>query len=281
MKSLTLGQRFLTGMALLVAIFSGPAHAQADASADLWAFSITPYLWMPNINCTLKYDTPPYAGGGPEVETESNNYLEALQVVIMISGEARGKRWSVFTDFIYLEFTDEESTVKTVDFDGSPVSAGANRETRSSLRGMAWTLGTGYAVHTGQTMTLDIFGGLRYFELKASTDWQLASEVTGPGGGQTFPRSGGISEKEALWDGIIGVKGRVPLGGSSWSIPYYLDLGAGSSSLTWQGMLGVAYAFKWGGLTLAYRQLYYDQKDDTFVQDLRVSGPALGVTFRF
>jgi hypothetical protein len=59
---------------------------------------------------------------------------------------------------------------------------------------MAWTLGTGYAVETGQAMTLDVFGGLRYFGLEASTDWQLAGVITGPGAGQTFPRMGGISE---------------------------------------------------------------------------------------
>ena len=46
-------------------------------------------------------------------------------------------------------------------------------------------------------------------------------------------------------------------------------------------MLGIAYSFKWGEVTLAYRNLYYDQKDDKLLQDLRFDGPALGVTFRF
>ena len=46
-------------------------------------------------------------------------------------------------------------------------------------------------------------------------------------------------------------------------------------------MLGVAYSFGWVDVTLAYRDLYYDQKDDKFIQDLRFSGPALAVTFRF
>ena len=48
-----------------------------------------------------------------------------------------------------------------------------------------------------------------------------------------------------------------------------------------QGMLGIDYSFKWGGVMLAYRNLYYDQKDDKLLQDLRFTGPALGVTFRF
>jgi hypothetical protein len=285
MNAVTRRQRVVTCMVLLaamaVAIFSAPAHAQAVAPANQWTFSITPYLWLPNINGTLKYSVPPGTGGSPDVETGPNNYLENLQAVIMLSGEARNDRWSVFTDIIYLAFADEKSSVKSVNFGGNLVSSSVNVATSSSLRGTLWTLGTGYAVQTSQAWTLDIFGGLRYFSLQASTNWQLDVAITGPGGGQTFPRTGNISEGADLWDGIVGVRGRVLLGSSHWSIPYYLDIGTGSSSLTWQGLLGVAYAFKWGGVTLAYRDLYYDQKDDKFVQNFRFSGPALGVTIRF
>ncbi len=146
---------------------------------------------------------------------------------------------------------------------------------------MTWTLGTGYAIQTGSAVTLDVFGGVRYFGLMATTDWQLTLDVAGPGGVQTFPRTGGISERADLWDAIIGIRGRVPLGSSDWSIPYYFDIGAGSSSPTCQVMLGIAYSFKWGEATLAYRDLYYDQGNDKLLQNLRFSGPALGATIRF
>jgi hypothetical protein len=285
MNSLTRWQRVVTGMVFLAVIFASifMAHAQAqsDAPANQWTFSITPYLWLPNVNGTLKYSVPPGAGGSPAVETGPNNYLENLQAIIMISGEARRDKWSVFTDLIYLDFSDEKSSVKSVDFGGNLVSSSANVATTSSLRGMAWTLGAGYAVQTGQAIMLDVFGGLRYFGLEASTDWQLEGVITGPGGGQTFPRTGGISERADLWDGIVGVRGRILLGSSDWSIPYYLDVGAGSSNWTWQGLLGIAYSFKWGGVTLAYRNLYYDQNNDKLIQNLRFTGPALGVTIRF
>jgi hypothetical protein len=46
-------------------------------------------------------------------------------------------------------------------------------------------------------------------------------------------------------------------------------------------MLGVAYSHKWVGATLVYRHLSYDRKGDKLIQDMRFSGPALGVTFRF
>jgi hypothetical protein len=279
-------QRFATGMAVLAAltalIYSAPVHAQAVAPpADQWTFSITPYLWLPNINGELKYDIPPDTGSSPEVETGPNNYLENLQAVIMLSGEARRDRWSVFTDVIYLAFSGEESSIRSVNFGGDLVSSSLNLPTSSTLRGTAWTLGAGYAVLTGTSVKLDVFGGLRYFSLQASTSWQLSADITGPGGVQTFPRSGGISAGEDLWDGIVGVRGRIPFGSSDWSLPYYLDIGGGSSSPTVQMMLGIDYAFKWGGVMLAYRGLYYDQGSDKLIQNLRFKGPALGAVFRF
>jgi hypothetical protein len=283
MKWSTRRQRIVPGIALLAliaaTIFTVSAQAQSVAPADTWKFSITPYLWMPNINGTLNYSSPT-GGGSPSVEVGSDKILEALEAALMISGEVRKDRWLVFTDFIYLDFSSEGSSVKSINFGGSAVSSSANVSTSSSLRGTVWTLGAGYAALPGRPVTLDVFGGLRYAGLEPSTDWQLAVAVTGPGSGQTFPRTGSISQRTDLWNGIIGVKGLVWLGNSNWSIPYYLDIGTGSG-LTWQGMLGIAYSFSWIDVTLVYRHLYFDQGSDKLIQDMSFSGPALGVTFRF
>jgi len=273
--------RLITLATLFALALCGPLGAAAQTPGNQWEFSITPYLWLPNIDGTLKYSVPSGASGSPEVQVGPNDYLEALRFAMMIAGEVRKDRWAVFTDVIYLDLSSEKSSVKSINFGGNLVSSSANVSTDSSLKAGAWTLGAGYAVLPGRPVDLDVFGGLRYFGLHTSTDWQLTATVTGPGGGQTFPRSGSISERADLWDGIVGVKGRVWLGRSNWSIPYYFDVGTGSSELTWQGMLGVAYSFKWGGVNLVYRHLYYDQKGDKLVQDMRFSGPALGVTFRW
>ena len=280
---MTRRKRIVPGMVLLTlitaAILTVSAQAQSAAPTSPWSFSITPYLWMPSINGTLNYGVPP-GGGGPSVEVAPDNYLDSLEAALMISGEVRKDRWLVFTDFIYLDFSGEDSKVESINFGGSAVSSSANVSTSSSLRGLVWTLGAGYAALSGRPVALDVFGGLRYAGLEASTDWQIATTVTGPGAGQTFPRAGSISERMDLWNGIIGVKGHVWLGSSNWSIPYYLDVGAGSG-LTWQGMLGIAYSFSWIDVSLVYRHLYFDQGSDKLIQDMSFSGPALGVTFRF
>jgi hypothetical protein len=64
----------------------------------------------------------------------------------------------------------EKSAVKSIDFRGNLGGSSANASTNSSLKGMAWTLGAGYAVLPGRPADLDVFGSLRYFRLEASTD---------------------------------------------------------------------------------------------------------------
>jgi len=263
-----------------------PAALCAESLSDNWTFALKPYLWLPTIHGTLNYSVPPGGTGSPSTEVGPDSYLTDLNFAFMVGGEARKGEWSIFTDVVYLNISSQSSTVKAVNFSGPAgvisVGTNANASTSSSVKGAIWTLGAGYAVVHTPAVTLDVIGGFRYFGLEASTDWQLATTVTGPlGGTQVFPRAGSISQREDLVDGIIGIRGNMKLGDSNWSIPYYLDAGAGSSKLTWQAVLGITYSLSWGNVELAYRHLSYDQKSDKLVQDMRFSGPALGVSFRF
>jgi hypothetical protein len=268
-------KRALATVILLAALLQGVAHAEEG-----WSLSLTPYIWLPNINGTLKYAIPPGGGGRPEVDTGPNDYLENLSFALMLAGEARKGRWSIFSDLIYLDFDSESSTVKAVNFGGERISTTLNTSTRSSLTGVAWTVGGGYAVVQEPKHTLEVLGGLRLFGLEASSEWQLSAAVGGPNG-QTFAQSGNISQREELWDLIVGLRGRAKLGDGGWFLRYYLDAGAGSSALTAQALAGVGYAFKWGELVGTYRYVYYDMKGDGLLQDIRFGGPAFGATFRF
>jgi hypothetical protein len=272
--------RALAASTFFLALYA-PIGAAAQSADDDWKFVLTPYLWLPNINGTLKYSIPPGTGGSPEVEIGPNDYLTNLNAVLMLAGEARKGKWSLFTDFIYLDFSAERSSVKSVDFAGTTVGTTIDAGTKTTLKGTVWTLGGGYAMVQTAGASLDVIGGIRYFGLQATTDWNLSATVVGPPGSLSFPSTGSVSADEDSWDAIIGARGRIRLGEGHWSVPYYLDAGTGSSSFTWQGLLGVAYSFAWGDVTLAYRYLYYDEKNSKLIQDLYFNGPALGATFRF
>lgn len=91
-----------------------------------------------------------------------------------------------------------------------------------------------------------------------------------------------MSQRQDIYDGFVGVRARVSLTGDGrWYLPFYLDVGTGTSDVTWQAIAGVGYAMKWGDITLSYRYLALYGSGDQFVQTLRLNGPALSATFRF
>jgi hypothetical protein len=267
---------------LICSLFFSIAAA-AEAEKDQWQFNITPYLWLPSVDGTFKFGPPPGWDGGPEVEIDSSDLLDDLNMAFMFTGEVRKGRWSVLTDVMYLDVSGQSSKIKSVDdTDRIPVSATIDAGTETTLKGAAWALAGSYDVWQGKAGSLGLLGGFRYFGLKATTDWNLTATVTGSDGvSQVFPRSGNITESEDIWDGIIGLRGRLNLGGSRFYVPYYLDIGTGTSELTWQGMVGLGYGFKWVDILVAYRYLYYDMDDDKLVQDMSLGGPEFGLKFKF
>ena len=68
-------------------------------------------------------------------------------------------------------------------------------------------------------------------------------------------------------------------GESNWFMPYYADIGAGSSNWTWQAIPRRGLPFKWGKLLLVVRSLSYELDNNKL--DLRLTGPGLGATFTF
>ena len=267
------------GLALMTLIaISLPAYAGEPAPADKWTFAVRPYLWVPGISGTLKYDIPPSGGGGASVDL-SSYILQNLNFALMLSAEARKGEWSILTDVVYLDVESDNSKVKSVSFTGPggriEISAGADLGTKVKLTGFEWELAGAYTVARGRNSSLDVLVGFRYLGIEAKTDWQLSDNVS------TFARSGSVSDRVDLWDGIVGIRGYVGLGESKWAIPYYLDVGTGTSAWTWQGVAGIEYRYHWGELQLLYRYLYYDLKGDKLLQNVSLSGPAIGVNFRF
>ena len=120
---------------------------------------------------------------------------------------------------------------------------------------------------------LDLIAGARYLDL--DTVVVLSLQSLGPGQSVT------LSESVSVWDGIVGVKGRLALG-ERWFLPYYFDIGAGDSDFTWQASAGVSFqAAQWADIALVYRHLDWEFESDSLINDFNVSGPALGALFRF
>ena len=124
------------------------------------------------------------------------------------------------------------------------------------MKGTTWILAGGCSVLQGGFGRLELLAGFRYFGLEAPGDWNLTVSIDGPGEGQVFPRSGSISQREGVWDGVIGLRGRLNLGTGRFYVPCYFDIGTGTSEVTWNGGIGLGYGSKWGDIIFDYRHLY-------------------------
>lgn len=148
--------------------------------------------------------------------------------------------------------------------------AGADR----SARNWTYSLLGSYALVERAHNRVELLGGARYLNLATSADGRLTGD-TG-----ALPRHAlGVSVHEAdAWDAVVGARGSYRFGdGHRWFLPYYLDIGAGRSDLTWQAMGGIGYAFSWGEVFASYRHLDYRFAAESRIRSLSFSGP--GVTF--
>ena len=262
--------------------------ALAENSSDEWQFQITPYLWLPTIDGTLNYDLPPGGGGSPDISVGPTDWLELLNFGALVAASARKGRFSMFTDVVYLSMTrNGDGRIASVEgtvpgnIISIPVSANLTLNTRTDMDGLVWTLAAGYTVKQTKTSSVDVFAGARLFSVDFSSSWELTAAITTPGGQQLLAAQGGIGSDTDLWDGIVGVRGHFDFGNGNWSVPYYFDIGAGSSDLTWNAMAGLSRTFGWGDLMFVYRHLAYDEDADGLMQSFSFSGPAFGAAFRF
>ena len=266
----------LVAAALAGALGVTNAAAQSSSQPGDWRFSLTPYLWFPTVKGTAQFSLPSGIGGGTAtVEKDADDYLSKLDMAAMLTFEARKGAWAIFTDFIYLDFSKDSASVKTLSGPGGLVQVPVNTGTQVGLEGGVWQLAASYNFSQGKASSpFEVLGGFRYLKMEPTVDWQLTGSIG------AFPQAGSFSQTAELWDAIVGVRGKAKLD-ANWFVPWYLDAGAGDSKLTYQAMAGIGYSFKWGDVLLAYRHLSYEQKDSKPIQELQMSGAALGVTFHF
>ncbi len=259
--------------------------AAAEQDTNEWQFQLTPYIWLPTINGTLNHDIPPGDGGGaPQIDVGPTDWLDLLNGVFLLQGEARKDRFFVFADFVYLGLESDNDKVIAIspgNGDLIPVDISVNVDTKTDLDGFTTTFAGGYTAHDDADSTVNVFVGARFLSIDTKTSWNLTADIEFPGGGNALSREGSIESDIDSWDAIIGIKGHKDIGNGNWSLPYYLDIGTGESDITWQAIAGVSYAYGWGDLIFSYRHFEYDGGPRGLLQEFSFSGPLIGARFSF
>lgn len=220
---------------------------------DGWRVRITPYLWAPSIDGSVKIEDD-----GGDVEEEGGSALEYLTGAAMVTFEASRGDWSLIGDVIWAEFGLEG----TLDDASSTPFEADNDE-------LVLDFAVARRIARGERAWLDAFAGLRYLHVDLRIDPQ------GPG-----PVD--LSARTDLLDPFLGVRGRVGEETGLFGLAYGDVGGFGvSSDLTWQVLAGAGWAWSWGDVRVGWRELGYDFDSDGLVYDLIAGGGFLGVTFEF
>lgn len=272
--------------ALLTASISTGAMAQGTAPAPGWSFDLAPYIWLPSVNAELRHQLPAGLGGSADVKADANDYLQQVDAAIAFAATLRNGRFALLTDVMYVSADVGSSRVSAVDIAGvgrNPISSSLSSASSSTLKTMLWTLAGSYTVASGDWGHTDVLAGFRYLGVEATSNYNVALTLYGPRGnaGPSFGGAGRFSGREDIWNGIIGVHGRLNLSNSGFFVPYYLDIGAGASNFTWQGFTGIGYQTGWAGVQLGWRYLSLNQGGNSLVQEMNMSGAYLAVNFRF
>ncbi len=135
----------------------------------------------------------------------------------------------------------------------------------------AWivTAGGGYELSSTSDSNVDFVGGIRYFDLTTDVRVDL-------GGGL----AGAVVDSSDVLDAVVGIKGQTGLA-HKWTLGYYADVGAGQSDLTYQAVVDFNYAYSKVALGFGYRFLKWDFDGKGYLDDFQISGPFVGLIFRF
>ncbi len=278
-------------MAIILAAVAVVQPAMADDSTGTPGLQIqlTPYLWLPTIDSTLRIPVP---GGGTVTTTTSTGageYLPHLSFAAMLAAEARYDRFSVLTDIIYMNLSASETRIRSYDFGltSIPVERVVSTTASARIQSTIWTLAGGYTVAEGSWGNVDIIAGFRMLAMNQSSNLSLSADITRPDGSIALGRSTHLSDGNTIWNGVGGVRGRVYVGDADWFgggrifVPFYFDIGAGGSNLTWQIFSGVGYQTGRLGVSLGYRYMSFKQGSSAVVEKLNLGGPIMAVNITF
>lgn len=271
----------LNKLLLICPIIFGANFALADAKvmpniSEEWRFSVSPYVWAVGVSGNVTTSK----GQSTTANLDTSDIINDLRGGFMISGEAHKGNWGIAMDILSANLQNKPAKTASGPYPADPaVTVNADLSTKVNLKDTIFTAVGTYTFLNSPSVYADALIGARFISTTAS----VKANLTVSAAGVTDNRSYYPSMKTNTTDPIVGFKGRYRIADTTWFIPFYGDIGSGggTTNLTWQAMLGVAKAYDWGDISLAYRALYYDMKSTGSLQKVTFSGAMLGVTVPF
>lgn len=282
----------LGAAAICTIVIGSPTHAQLASSpppsgSDAgWSFAVNPYIWLPRISQTLQATGPQGRAVTTAVDVGFTDYLTLVNFAAMVGGVARYDRFSLITDFVYINDSLTSNTLHLSSVNhGSglidiPRSVQISTGTRMAMT--IWSAAGGYTLLQGDWGNVDALVGMRMLTFASNTNYQLSTSIQAPNNTLALSQGGTLNINKAYFDAIGGLTGRINIPNSKFYLPFYVDVGSGGLPLTWQVYGGAAYSVKnWADVSVGYRHLVFENKSSTGVQHMSLSGFILGANIRF
>ena len=243
----------MAAAALAVGLLAGtPAWAQDNAAADAWRYQLTPYVWMTGLDGSVR----PFRGAPTVTVNKSfSDILENLDAAAFVNGTARKGSYVLQGDFSYAATSAQAAL---------PLGLSA----KAKIRQTSLTMTGGHNWMLSPQSSFDLMAGLRL--------WQIKAEVNVPG-------VASAQSNTSFVDPVVAARWRYDIA-PRWSSLLYADMGGldVGSKFTWQVHASVNYQVKENiFVSVGYRHLSVDYRDNGKRLDFSQSGPIVGATLRF
>lgn len=276
--------------AAFIALFlcCAPAAHAADAVSDLpeqpapeiverpnWALQVTSYMWAAGLDGHI---SPFRRGPTIGVEKSFSDVLDDLNFGGFVNVWGRYERFVFSGDIMYVDTSDGHNSgpLPALTIPGvGVIPPGGNIKAKVDTKQFTATLMGGYRIIDTPQFTLDALGGARFWHI--SNDVKLTGSLGGISGSVNYGESFG-------WvDPLAGLRAFLPLT-EKLSFQAQADIGGfgAGSDLTWSALATVNYVFTDRlSASVGYKVLDVDYDHKGHVYDTRLSGPVLGMTYRF
>jgi hypothetical protein len=223
---------------------------------DEWQFQFTPYLWIAGVSGQ--------AGLGNLVVDVNSGLGDSdvhLNFGFMGTFQARKNRFVILTDVQYTNLGSDRPTP-------GPLFSAATADFKTFI--LDPEVGYRLVDNPDKAAFVDVVGGIRYWHVR--TDLNFSAGL--------LPAVS-ASRSRGWVDAVIGLRGKTHFS-KKWFVTGKADLGGGGSKFTYQlfGGVGVQVS-KSIALFGGYRALSVDYDKDNFLFDMILSGPVVGIGFRF
>lgn len=232
-----------------------------------WALQVTPYFWATGMKGHISpFRRLPTIG----IDKSFSDVMDNLDFGGFINVWGRYERFILSGDLMYVRTTDSKTISNLPPLPPYLPQIPSISASVDSTQFMATLMG-GYRIIDGDGFSLDALGGVRF--------WHISNDVTVSAAGLT----GNYAESFSWVDPVVGLRGFLSLS-DKFSLQAQADIGGfnAGSDLTWSVLATLNYAFTdHFSVSAGYKVLDIDYRRDGHVFDTRLSGPVLGLTYRF